>query len=202
MRGQRSVAERLIHEARGLSIVVIDAEAAEHVKAAGEAPAATAAPASPQAPHTGLLSAALDPGRVIVWTEPITREEILRDVVKAAHQAEPALDPQEALGMLQAREALGSMFLNEGVALPHVRIPNLRRSLAVLGLVHGGVIDVTTERPIELVFGLLSPEDQPTEHLKLLAAAARAFQDRNLRRALASVQTPQQAFAEIAASEV
>jgi PTS system nitrogen regulatory IIA component len=94
------------------------------------------------------------------------------------------------------------MFLNEGVALPHVRVPGLRRSLPVLGLVHGGVIDVRTERPIELVFGLLSPEDQPTEHLKLLAAAARAFQDRNLRRALGAAQTPQQAFAAIVASEV
>ena len=202
LRGRRSVAERLIHEARGLSIVVIDAEAAEHLKEAAEAAAAAAPPVSPQTPHTGLLSTALDPGRVIVWTEPLTREEILRDVVTAAHQAEPTLDLQAALRLLQAREAQGSMFLNEGVALPHVRVPGLRRSLPVLGLVHGGVIDVRTERPIELVFGLLSPEDQPTEHLKLLAAAARAFQDRNLRRALGAAQTPQQAFAAIVASEV
>jgi PTS system nitrogen regulatory IIA component len=132
----------------------------------------------------------------------VTREEILRDVVKAAHLAEPGLDPQAALRMLQAREAQGSMFLNEGVALPHVRVPNLSRTLPVLGLVHGGVIDVTTQRPIELVFGLLSPENQPNEHLKLLAAAARAFQDRNLRRALAAAKTPEQAFAAISASEV
>jgi two-component system sensor histidine kinase KdpD len=204
LRGRRSVADRLVHEARGLSIVVIDAETDEHLKAAADAPAsgAAAAPVSPQTPHTGLLTAALDPRRVIVWTEPVTREEILRDVVNAAHQAEPALDAPAALRLLQAREAQGSMFLNEGVALPHVRIPNLRQTLPVLGLVHGGVIDITTQHPIELVFGLLSPEDQPTEHLKLLAAAARAFQDRNLRRALALAQTPQQAFAALSASEV
>jgi len=204
LRGRRSVADRLVHEARGLSIVVIDAEADEHLKAPADAPAsgAAASPVSPQTPHTGLLTAALDPGRVIVWTEPVTREEILRDVVNAAHQAEPSLDAPAALRLLQAREAQGSMFLNEGVALPHVRIPNLRKTLPVLGLVQGGVIDVTTQHPIELVFGLLSPEDQPTEHLKLLAAAARAFQDRNLRRALASAHTPRQAFAAILASEV
>ena len=94
------------------------------------------------------------------------------------------------------------MFLNEGVALPHVRVPKLGRPLPVLGLVHGGVIDVKTERPIELVFGLLSPEDQPAEHLKLLAAAARAFQDRSLRKTLAAAQTPKQAFAAISESEI
>jgi len=204
LRGRRSVADRLVHEARGLSIVVIDAEADEHLKATADisSPGAAAPLVTSQTPHTGLLTAALDPGRVIVWTEPVTREEILRDVVNTAHQAEPSLDVTAALRLLEAREAQGSMFLNEGVALPHVRIPKLRRSLPVLGLVQGGVIDVTTQHPIELVFGLLSPEDQPTEHLKLLAAAARAFQDRNLRRALATAHTPQQAFAALSASEV
>ena len=202
LRGRRSVAERLIHEARGLSIVVIDAEAEQRFSAtAGGETAPAAPPVSPQTPPTGLLSSTLDLGRIIVWTEPVTREEILRDVVNAAFRAEPALDSQGALKLLQAREQQGSMFLNEGVALPHVRVPKLRRPLPVLGLVHGGVIDVKTERPIELVFGLLSPEDQPTEHLKLLATAARAFQDRNLRRALGAAKTPEQAFATIRASE-
>jgi two-component system, OmpR family, sensor histidine kinase KdpD len=197
--GQRSVAERLIHEAHGFSVVVIDAETEERLKKPVDAAASAV---TPQAPHTGMLSGALDAGRVIIWTEPVTREEILRDVVAAAHRADESIDAPAALRLLQAREAQGSMFLNEGVALPHVRIPHLKRPLPVLGLVRGGVIDVMTERPIELVFGLLSPEDQPTEHLKLLAGAARAFQDRNLRRALSRAATPQQAFAAVTANEV
>ena len=201
LRGRRSVAERLIHEARGISVVVIDAEAEKRFEEPADATQGSPSPL-PQTPATGLLSSMLELERVIVWTEPVTREEILRDVVNAAHGSDPALDPEAALGLLKGREAQGSMFLNEGVAVPHVRVPKLRRPLPVLGLVHGGVIDVATERPIELVFGLLSPEAQPTEHLKLLAAAARAFQDRNLRHALAAARTPQQAFDAITASEV
>ena len=128
-------------------MVVIDAEAEKRFEAPVEP--ATNAPALPQAPATGLLSSNLDLQRVIVWTEPVTRSEILRDVVSAAHRSEPALEPETALRLLQGREAQGSMFLNDGVALPHVRVPKLRRPLPVLGLVHGGVIDVTTEaRPI------------------------------------------------------
>jgi two-component system, OmpR family, sensor histidine kinase KdpD len=205
LRGRRSVAERLIHEAHGMSVVVIDAQKAERLAETpdGVQPASstTTAPFG-QVPKTGLLSSALGPSRTLVWTEPVTREEILRDIVRAAHNAEPTLDAPAAMSLLQAREAQGSMFLNEGVALPHVRIPQLRRSLAVFGLVHGGVIDVTTEHPIELVFGLLSPEDQPNEHLMLLAAAARAFQDRNLRRVLAAARTSAQALAAIMAAEI
>jgi two-component system sensor histidine kinase KdpD len=202
--GRRSVAERLVQEAQGVSVVVIDAQAEQRFAEAAAAPGATSEVPRPTsaAPSTGVLSAALTLDRIIVWTEPMTREEILRDIARTAHQAEPALDLQEALRALEAREAQGSMFLNEGVALPHVRIGKLSRPLAILGLVHGGTIDIQTERPIELVFGLLSPEDQPTEHLKLLAAAARAFQDRNLRRALGGAKKPEQALAAIRAAEV
>jgi two-component system sensor histidine kinase KdpD len=203
--GKKSVAERLIHEARGISVVVIDAEAEERFKDAANgaaSPSTVQTSASPQAPQTGLLSSVLASDRIILWTEPVTREEILRDIVKAAHRAEPSLDPESTVKLLQARDAQGSMFLNEGVALPHVRVPNLQRPLPVLGLVHGGIIDVATERPIELVFGLLSPEDQPNEHLKLLASAARAFQDRNLRRALAGARSPSDAYTVLLKSEV
>ncbi len=203
LRGRRSVAERLIHEARGISVVVIDAALEERFNHAPDNGLPSApGPAPTQAPPTGLLCSALDRTRILLWTEPVTREEILRDIVVAAQRADPALDPHDALQRLQSREAEGSMFLNEGLALPHVRIPGLRRHLPVLGLVHGGVIDVATEQPIELVFGLLSPADQPTEHLKLLAAAARAFQDRNLRRALAGARSANQALAAITAADI
>jgi two-component system sensor histidine kinase KdpD len=201
--GRRSVAERLIHEARGISVVVIDAQGEEKMIGQGDSADAAGGGAAPvQVPKTGILSAALDRQRIIVWTEPVTREEILRDVVEAAHRAEPALDAPASLRLLQAREMQGSMFLNEGIALPHVRIPGLNRALPVLGLVHGGVIDVVTEQPIRIVFGLLSPEERPNEHLKLLASAARAFQDRSLKRALAAARTPEQALRAVTASEV
>lgn len=202
LRGKLSVAERLIHDARGISVVVIDAEAQERFGEPEDGVAAEPKPPVRPAPQTGQLSASLDPGRVIVWTEPVTREEILRDIVQAAKRSAPALDERAAIRLLEAREAQGSMFLNEGVALPHVRMAGLKRTLAVLGLVHGGVIDVQTERPIELVFGLLSPEDNPTEHLKLLAAAARAFQDRNLRRALVAARTPLDAHTALVRADV
>jgi mannitol/fructose-specific phosphotransferase system IIA component (Ntr-type) len=198
------VAERLIHEARGISVVVIDAEAEERFKEPADGMQTPAVPQSvtSQAPATGLLSSSLEAGRVVVWTEPVTREEILRDIVKVAHQAEPSLDAQATLKLLQTRETQGSMFLNEGVALPHVRVAGLKRVLPVLGIVQGGVIDVATEKPIELVFGLLSPEDKPNEHLKLLASAARAFQDRNLRRRLAGAKSPAQAYMSVVEAEV
>jgi len=203
VRGRRSVAERLIHEARGISIVVIDAEAeGKFAESNGDVEKSATRPVSTSAPATGLLSAALDPSRILIWSEPVTREEILREVVKTAQRGDPSLDTQAALKSLQARESQGSMFLNEGIALPHVRVESLSRTVPVLGLVHAGVIDVNTDQPIELVFGLLSPQDQPNEHLKLLAAAARAFQDRNLRRALSSAHTPEQAFAAITMVDV
>ncbi len=204
--GKRSVAERLIHEARGISVVVIDAQIEDRTNIsldtaiAAATSSTTTAPSQP--PRTGVLSSNLDLNHIVLWSTPVTREKILHDVVETAHRADPSLDAPAALRLLQAREAQGSMFLNEGVALPHARIPGLKKSLIILGLPHGGVIDVASDNPIELVFGLLSPEDHPTEHLKLLAAAARAFQDRNLRHTLSAARTPDQALQTLTTAEV
>ncbi len=190
--------------ARRISLVVIDTEASDALDGAVESsvPKGNGTPLPAPRAATGLLSSTLEGARVIVWTEPVTRAEILRDLVSAAARTESSLDADKALQLLRAREAEGSMFLNEGVALPHVRVPGLNRVLPVLGLVLGGVIDGATERPIELVFGLFSPEDKPTEHLKMLAGAARAFQDRNLRRTLAAAKSPANAFQALLAAEV
>ena len=114
-----------------ISVVVIDAEAEERFKepADGGGRGGTSRFAAGTAYRIAFRRHSIA-GRVIVWTEPVTREEILRDVVNAAHRAEPSLDPQAALRLLQAREAQGSMFLNEGVALPHVRVPESQTHVA------------------------------------------------------------------------
>ena len=62
-----------------------------------------------------------------------------------------------------------------------------------LGLTHAGVLDAPTEKPIEVVFLLLSPASGASVHLQLLAKVGRALQSRDLRRALLMSATPTQA---------
>jgi mannitol/fructose-specific phosphotransferase system IIA component (Ntr-type) len=94
------------------------------------------------------------------------------------------------LNAILEREQQGSTFFNEGTALPHARIDGLSRSMVSLGFTRQGVSDEPTEKPIELVFLILSPAQDPDEQIRILALASRASQSRHLRQTLQSCQTP------------
>ena len=100
---------------------------------------------------------------------------------------EDGIDDREALyAAILKREEQGSTFFNEGVAFPHVRVPGLSVPVVALGLTRKGVPDVVTEKPMEIVFLILSPEAEPNTQVELLALAGRAARNRSLLRNLAS----------------
>lgn len=184
---EKSVAEQLIFRAEGVTITVIDANAEEQL--ASDLPAAPtsdfpALPSPPPAPTRPKLGEILTSARIRLWNDPVSKEQLLRELVEAATAGEPGAQAVVVLRKLAEREAQGSTFLNEGVALPHARVEGLTRPLVALGLTHAGVLDAPTEKPIEAVFLMLSPEDQATNHLQLLAAAGRLLQNRDLRKQL------------------
>jgi len=184
--GRRSVADQLVHRAKGVTVVVVDAEAEEKLAndvAAGAAVGSVNRTEGLQrAP--GALGGVLTPAHVVIWDHPVSKRDILEGLVAAIKVECPAIDTESALARLREREERGSTFLNEGIALPHARIEELDKPQTALGLTRAGVLDAPTDSPIEVVFMLLSPGQDATAHLRLLAKAGRLLQGRELRRAL------------------
>ncbi len=90
------------------------------------------------------------------------------------------------------REEQGSTFFNEGVAFPHARINGLTAPVVALGLTRKGVSDVLTEKPIEIVFLILSPTQTPNIQIEVLGLTSRAAQNRQLLQNLKFAQTPEE----------
>ena len=200
--GEKSVAEQLIHRARGVTIVVVDADADTDARpapaATPETPATPAIPAAkPPARPPVTLSRLLGVDRVIIWDEPVTRDAVRRQLVGAIARAAPEVQVDVVLAKLAEREAQGSTFLNEGVALPHARLDGLAAPHVALGLTHAGVPDAGTDKAVEVVLLLLSPTAAANDHLQLLARFGRAMQDRGLRQALRAAATPAEAMSAI-----
>jgi two-component system sensor histidine kinase KdpD len=76
-------------------------------------------------------------------------------------------------------------------------VEGLAAPVIALALTREGVIDVATDKPIEIVFLILSPAQTPETQVKLLALASRASQNRSLVQALRSVGTPEEAVGAI-----
>jgi two-component system sensor histidine kinase KdpD len=193
--GRRTIGEELIARAKGLTVIVVDAETGEERPEGTESPGAgPAGRAVPAARNSAPLAELLRPGRVVIWEEPVTRVQAIGDLVEALSKENDAVARDEAVGKIEARERQGSTFLNEGVALPHARLAGLKGPEAALGLTRGGVIDGPEGSPVEAVFLFLFPEEVERSHVGLLAAAGRAMQDADLRRRLRVARSAEEAL--------
>jgi two-component system sensor histidine kinase KdpD len=195
LRGHRSVAEQLIFRASNVTVVVVDADSEEQL--ASNLPAAPTSDSS-----AGVITSGKPPGfadlletdRVVIWDDPVSKDQILRTLAAAALNGTPNVSLSDVLARLAERESQGSTFLNEGVALPHARLDRLPAHRVAMGLTHAGVLDAPTERPVEVVVLLLSPTAGPASHLQLLAAAGRGLQKKDVRTHLREAKTPHDAM--------
>jgi len=194
----KSVIEDLIKNARKVTVIVLDTcEKEEEAVPAPEETAEEGMPAAagmeagagaPQAERPR-LSAWLSDRRVAIWDTPVERDTVLRSLAEAIVKDAGIADEESLLESILRREAQGSTFLNEGVAFPHVRMEGLAAPVMALGLTKGGVSDVSTEKPVEIVFLILSPAEVPEAQVQLLGLASRAARNRFLVQALRSART-------------
>ena len=197
----KTVVEDLIKNARQVTLIVIDTCEAPpaSVRLKPEMPEdaspaeAAGGPGLPpiEPPRLSLLSS---PQHIVIWETAVEKETVLK-ALAATLGKNAGIDAGEGLfESIMEREAQGSTFFNEGVAFPHVRVEGLAAPVIAVGLTREGVIDVATDKPIEIVFLILSPAQSPDTQVKLLGLASRASQNRTLMQALRSVRTPEEAW--------
>ena len=137
--GRRSIPERLMEEARGMTIVILDTRLQEPGPppvVREEIPPPAVAPRPPAEETPFLLGSFLNEDGIVLWKDPVDRATVLETLTRSACPDRRLQD--EALRAVQAREAQGSTFFNEGVAFPHARLAGLTRPLVALGLTRGG----------------------------------------------------------------
>jgi len=205
LRGKAGIVDRLIHEAKGVTVSVLDTSEGERLQV--QATAERGRMPSEISPFSGTadrlhLSQLLSSERIVIWNEPVRKEAVLSRLVETIGQRDGDRDPAKLLNAILEREEQGSTFFNEGAAFPHVRVDGLTSSIVSLGLTQQGVSDEPTEKSVELIFLILSPAENPDEQIKILALASYAAQSRHLLQSLRSVRTSEEAMKTIRDWEV
>ena len=103
---------------------------------------------------------------------PVTYEQLVQEVSqKLAHRL-PVTAKQLTEGFLEGRR-IGATPVSHGAALPHLRLADLDRSQMILVRARHGVrIEKDQADPICALFFLVSPDDDPGRHLRILAQLA------------------------------
>lgn len=93
-------------------------------------------------------------------------------------------------GALIAREQLGSTGLGDGIAIPHCRVPRCQTTIgALVKLATPVEFDAVDNKPVDLLFFLLVPENAITGHLEVLRTLAENFSNPDFCKALRAATT-------------
>ena len=119
-----------------------------------------------------------------------SKKKVLEHIAEIASTKLPDQTGTDILASLMNREKLGSTGIGNGVAIPHGKIKPTDQPVAVLLVSHPGIhYDAIDNRPVDVFFALLVPEDQCDVHLQTLASIAEIFDNKEILRKIRSAQT-------------
>lgn len=137
---------------------------------------------------------------VLVCTDLKTKREVL----EALSEHTATITGQQAATVfeaLEAREALGSTGLGNGIAIPHGKFAGLKSVMAVFAKLDQPVdFDSVDDQPVDIVVMLLAPVGAGADHLKALARVARVLRVESLVQALRRTNDPARLHALLTAS--
>jgi PTS system nitrogen regulatory IIA component len=128
----------------------------------------------------------LQPGRVLGNVEARSKKHAL-DILSEMLSSAADLDQGEVFQSLITREKLGCTSIENGIAIPHGRLPGLAAPVgAFLKLSKPIDFDMPDREPVDLIFGLLVPvdEDDVGCHHEEVSAIATGLGDHVLAAAL------------------
>ena len=120
------------------------------------------------------------------------RNAVLRDMVGslAAAGALPKSAVEEVVAALIKREQNGSTGFGKGVAVPHVKHAKIKKMVGTVGRSAAGIdFAALDHQPVYSVVLLLSPENQPQQHLQAMNIIFSNLQKDMFRRFLRQAAT-------------
>jgi nitrogen PTS system EIIA component len=127
------------------------------------------------------ISEILSPDCVLSDMDCHSKKDTLDTLAKTIANSDNATSQIEVFDCLIARERLGSTGLGNGIAIPHGRLKNGKKTIAAFIQLETAVdYDAVDKVPVDLLFALIVPEDSTEEHLQTLAKLAEMFSDKNI----------------------
>ena len=110
----------------------------------------------------------------------VSRRGVIDELTQMVSAAE-GLDASSLAAAVWDREEALSTGIGNGVALPHARIKGLGQTQVVVGLSSTGIdFDAPDNRPVHVIFLILTPAEAPDAQLQLAAEIARLFRHKGL----------------------
>ena len=141
------------------------------------------------------LDTILSPTRTLCRTAASSKKRALENIAQFICQELPGFDANTLFGNLVARERLGSTGLGHGIAIPHCRLKELDGVIgALVTLAQPIDFEAIDDKPVDILFVLIVPEQATQEHLNTLAALAELFNQSQFCERLRAADSAEQLY--------
>ncbi len=138
------------------------------------------------------LTDLLSPDRIACNVDAHSKKRALEELSELIAHDQSFISPTEIFDSLLSRERLGGTGIGHGVAIPHGRVKNSNHTTAALIRLQDGIdFDAIDDKPVDLLFALVVPENASEDHLAILALLAKLFQNADFRSQLRAQKTPE-----------
>ena len=134
-------------------------------------------------------------GGIIAELKETTRDGVIKEMVDKLVEAKTIKedDAPEIIKAVIKREKQGSTGFGKGVAVPHIKHESTTKLIASIGRSSTGIDFAALDRaPVFIVVLLLSPPDNPEEHLQAMETIFRHLQRNTFRKFLRQAETVEQ----------
>lgn len=126
------------------------------------------------------LSDLLDSDSIVANLRATSKKQALQELARKAADV-TGLDERKVFGVLMDRERLGTTGVGSGIAIPHGKLADLDRLHGIFARLEKPVdFQSIDDRPVDLIFVLLAPEEAGADHLKALARVSRLLRDHDI----------------------
>ena len=138
------------------------------------------------------LTEIIQPDSIVAPLGTTDRDDVITGMINLLIEtgAAPASIKDDLIERVLERERKHSTGFGRGVAVPHVKHPDIEQITAAIGISAEGIdFNSLDKQPVYTVFLLLSPQDRPEEHLQAMEIIFKNLSKDTFRRSLRQAGT-------------
>jgi PTS system nitrogen regulatory IIA component len=124
-----------------------------------------------------------------------SKKRLLEKICQLASNELSDTSPTDLLDSLLDRENMGSTGIGNGIAIPHGRLNNTDKAIAVFLTTEQAIdFDAIDNKPVDIFICLFVPQNSTQEHLETLQSIAKLFSDRKTAKKVRKCTNQQEMF--------
>jgi len=131
----------------------------------------------------------------IIFSSAKTKEEVIDELIRVSRDDGKVQDVEDFKRALLKRETIMSTGIGYGVAIPHVKLSQIKEFFITISVHKNGVNwESLDNKPAHLIFLIAGPDNQQEKYLRILAKLTLVIKNPERRQKLIACKTKYEVF--------